>query len=255
MPESAAISRQLHHHPGHDPLHAIDPAIFPTGSNAKGVDLVERECPGAFWKSCGRTMRRLGYAKLPVPPTFHVAAPTFDAAAHPDDLIGSIVNQKGRRGAVEPRPQTHDRVPIDGDWIAATGFGGAEGPFPAKGINHRFHWAIGEPAVLRLYSAQAGVRTLSLRIGGISHWQRIGVRINGGQILHRRIGKVPKLERVTFRVRAAIGLMTVEFTTDRWMTTPEGRRLGLMLGGVDLANETQRWAWLRRFLPHGRVGA
>lgn len=145
--------------------------------------------------------------------------------------------------------EPHELLPIDGNWIVAAGFGTAEGPFPEKGIDHRFHWATGEPAILWLYSTHGGMRTLSLRIGGVSRGQRIGVRIDGGRVMHRRLGKAMRLEQLTFRVCAASGLMTIEFTTDRWMTTPEGRRLGLMLGGMDITDEAPRMRWLTRFLP------
>jgi len=42
-------------------LHAINPKVFPGGSNEPGVQLVERDHADLFWRHCGRAMRRLGY--------------------------------------------------------------------------------------------------------------------------------------------------------------------------------------------------
>ena len=48
-------------------LNDIDPKIFPTGSNDAGIAIVERDCAARFWRACGQTMDRLGYAR-PAPP-------------------------------------------------------------------------------------------------------------------------------------------------------------------------------------------
>jgi glycosyltransferase involved in cell wall biosynthesis len=42
-------------------LHAINPKVFPGGSNEPGVRSVERDHADLFWRHCGRAMRRLGY--------------------------------------------------------------------------------------------------------------------------------------------------------------------------------------------------
>jgi hypothetical protein len=44
-------------------LNQLDPKIFRAGSNAGGIETVERACSARFWRTCGATMDGLGYPR------------------------------------------------------------------------------------------------------------------------------------------------------------------------------------------------
>ena len=219
-----------------DDLHRLSPAMFPTGSNEPGVEIVERECSDAFWRICGPAMARLGYAKLADTP----ATAARMAEAGPSALADGQL----------PMPLGRNLLPIDGAWIVVSGFDDVEGPFPDKGITKPFHWATSQPTILRVFNARQGVRVLSLRVGSALRGQRLGLRFSGGPVMYRKVRRhSPKVGLLTFRRHFEAGPVTIELMVDQWATTPEGRTLGLMLGGVALSDPPQRLSWLKRVLP------
>jgi hypothetical protein len=148
-------------------------------------------------------------------------------------------------------PRDRQLLPIDGDWIAASGFDPMEGPFPQIGIGRPIHWATESSAVLKVFSAHAGTRTFSLWLGGAVRGQRVGLRFNGGPIIrHKLRRRSPKMEVLALRLPFEIGPATIELLIDQFATTREGRKLGLMVGGATLTNEAPpKASWLRRRLP------
>jgi hypothetical protein len=64
--------------------------------------------------------------------------------------------------------------------------------------------------------------------------------------LHRRY---PKSERLDVRHHFDVGATTVEIDVGRWVTTPRGRQLGVMLYSAGFWRGGSQVSWFKRLLP------
>jgi hypothetical protein len=211
-------------------LHQLSPKIFPTGNNRIGIETIERDHRELFWRTCGETMRALGYGAE-------------------DD------------GPAEQRSISFLRLPgcerpfeVDGHWAVVSGFGALEGPFPEMGLDEQYHWTVAQQAALDVFSMHRGRRTILLELSSMIRHQKVTIRLGGGPPVQRTLrGRFPKALALAIEHDFDAGPCRVEIGVDRCLETAEGRKLGVILRSVRFEPDAPR-KWLR-FGYRGRPAA
>lgn len=155
---------------------------------------------------------------------------------------------------VAPLPPWRNMLhPIDGDWAIVRGFDPPEGPFPDLGFDTPFRWIVGRPAILRLFSARGGLRTVSLAVSSIGRPQTLEISL-GGAPPHRRElrGTVPGAELLSLTHEFTPGPCEIEISVGGWIDTPEGRRLGAIFDSIGFEPDPPWRRWWARILATGK---